>query len=193
MNFFSKETIPDQTINKTEARIDVFRMEGAWSSVLRELEHFSDHFDQDIAVNTSQHTTSESVQAYYWVCMGEAALEIRSDVSNAMDCCLHALELDSGYSDGYIFMCRILLELSSQLLSSTNVGVKSRRRTRQYTSFVALDEDTAMADLFRVKHANYITQFYFVTHPYIRHFQNQTSKSSQRQLILCPLLSAVLC
>lgn len=133
-----------------EALIDLCRLNCDWNSVVRELKRYTGIFDSGAASFTSQHDTLDSVRAYYWVCMGETAYEMRGDYYNAINCVKSAMQIDPNCIDAKIIIARILLENSESVLK---IQPQSQNRRDNNDSVILADLEAAdvLSELLKVR------------------------------------------
>ena len=133
-----------------EALIDLCRLKCDWDSVVRELKRYTGIFDSGGASFTCQHVTLDSVRAYYWVCMGETAYEMRGDHYHAINCMKSAMQIDPNCVDAKIIIVRILLENSESVLKIQPQN-QNRRDGNDSVILADLEAASALSELLKVR------------------------------------------
>lgn len=151
MNEQSDHDLTDKSTDAgdIEMVIDLCRLDCDWNGVLCALKRYTSIFDTGAATSTYQHDTLDSVRAYYWVCMGETAYEMRGDYYNAVDSMKRAMVIDPLCFEAKVIIARILLENSESALKIQPLN--HSRRHNNSVIVADLNAGCVLSELLKVR------------------------------------------
>lgn len=95
--------------DKVEEIIDKSRISKDWEAVLKGIEQYTSILDEGKVTSTQLHTSIQTVQAFYWTCVGECLYESKGDTQKSFDCIHRAYSVDKQFLEWKIIWTRIIL------------------------------------------------------------------------------------